>query len=559
MARKPGSSALQARLGKLHNAAVWLVDRHLEDGNGGRVAYRCRGCDTTYGELAREIWRVQNALAQMGVRRGERVAMVVDDELAWPAWFLGCLRSGVVAVPLSTMLTGDDLSLIVTDAEASVLVISARYIKRLQSIVAGSADLRDVVVVGGEADDRTFHLEGIAIHPWSGFDDASQAPVAPTREDSPGFWLYSSGTTGVPKGVMHRHASLAATALTYAKEVLGIAPEDKCYSVAKLFFAFGLGNSLTFPLSVGASAVLNPDPPNPANVVEIVSKERPSLFFASPGFLASLLDAQINPSAFSSVRATVTAGEALPAEIQRRFSSSFGHQVLDGLGTTEALHIFLSNRFDSVRPGTSGIPVPGYEVRLVDEHERQIDDPDTPGYLEVKGPSLATGYWCKDSASRAAFRGQWLATGDVYAFSSDGYWRFLGRNNDMVKAGGIWVSPAEVESVLLEHPDILEAAVVGDRDQAGLETTIAFCVPRAGASIDPEEIIAHCRSRMAAFKRPRRVIVVDSLPKTATGKIKRFELRDRLAHEREVNANGWRGEAGDREFSGDTEDIAANR
>jgi acyl-coenzyme A synthetase/AMP-(fatty) acid ligase len=260
----------------------------------------------------------------------------------------------------------------------------------------------------------------------------------------------------------------------------------------------------------------------------MVAAEQPTLFFASPGFVAGLLDADIAESAFSSVRATVTAGEALPADLQRRFAGRFGHPVLDGIGTSEALHIFLSNRKGEERPGTSGKPVPGYDARLVDDTGAVVTEPDTPGYLLVRGPSIATGYWSRDAASRAAFQGEWLATGDVYTRSEDGYWTFLGRNSDMIKAGGIWVSPAEVEAVLIEHPDVLEAAVVGARDDAGLEMTVAFLIPRQDHTIDTHAIDAHCRSRMAAFKRPRRIEVVDELPKTATGKIRRFALRDQL-------------------------------
>jgi benzoate-CoA ligase family protein len=328
---------------------------------------------------------------------------------------------------------------------------------------------------------------------------------------------------------MHRHANLEATATTYGREVLGIGPEDRCLSVAKLFFAYGLGNSLTFPFSVGASAVLEPGRPTPAGVAELLVAERPTLFFATPGFVAALLDTDPPVDTFSSVRLTVTAGEALPAELQRRFSARFGHPVLDGIGSTEALHIFLSNRAGHERPGTSGTPVPGYEVKLLDDADRDVTEPDVPGYLHVKGPSTATGYWGRRDATHAAFRGEWLRTGDVYVRSDDGYYTFLGRNNDMIKAGGIWVSPAEVEGVLVEHPDVLEAAVVGAADAEGLETTVAFVVPRAGHTIDPASIDTHCRERMAAFKRPRRLLEVDELPKTPTGKIRRFALREQLA------------------------------
>ena len=511
-----------------HNAAAWLVDRHVEAGDGERTAYLVDGTATTYAQLQREVWRAQNALQALDVRRGERVALLLDDELAFPAWFLGGMRSGVIPVPLSTMLTPPEVAAIVADAEAGVAVVSAGYEGHLDTIAGAAPDLRAGVVIADAAG-----AHDLPVDPWSRFDDAAEAPVAATRADSPAFWLYSSGTTGVPKGVMHRHGSPRATAETYARSVLEIGQDDRTLSVAKLFFAYGLGNSLTFPLAVGASSVLNPRRPTPPGVLELVRTTAPTLFFASPGFVAAILDADPPPDTFASVRATVTAGEALPADLQRRFSERFGHPVLDGIGTTEALHIFLSNSKGAERPGTSGTPVDGYALRLLDDRGALVTEPDTPGYLQVRGPSLATGYWCRDEASRAAFQGEWLSTGDVYSTSADGYWTFHGRNSDMIKAGGIWVSPAEVEAVVIEHPDVLEVAVVGSRDEDGLEMVVAFAVPRQGRAIEPASVDAHCRERMAAFKRPRRLVVVDELPKTATGKVQRFALRARLEDERQ--------------------------
>ena len=510
-----------------HNAAAWLVDRHVEAGGGERTAYLVEGTATSYAQLQREVWRAQNALRALDVRRGERVALLLDDELAFPAWFLGGMRSGVIPVPLSTMLTPPEVAAIVADAEAGVVVVSAGYEAHLDTIAGAAPDLRGGVVIADAAGTHDLPVE-----PWSRFDDGAEAPVAATRADSPAFWLYSSGTTGVPKGVMHRHGSPRATAETYARSVLEIGPDDRTLSVAKLFFAYGLGNSLTFPLAVGASSVLNPRRPTPPGVLELVRTTAPTLFFASPGFVAAVLDADPPPDTFASVRATVTAGEALPAGLQRRFAERYGHPVLDGIGTTEALHIFLSNSKGAERPGTSGTPVDGYALRLLDDRGALVTEPDTPGYLQVRGPSLATGYWCRDEASRAAFQGEWLSTGDVYSTSADGYWTFHGRNSDMIKAGGIWVSPAEVEAVVIEHPDVLEVAVVGSRDEDGLETVVAFAVPRQGRTIEPASVDAHCRERMASFKRPRRLVVVDQLPKTATGKVQRFALRARLEDER---------------------------
>jgi benzoate-CoA ligase family protein len=513
-------------MGGTYNAATWLVDRHLDAGDGHRLAVISGPTRATYADVQGAVWRAQHALRDLDVRRGERVAMVVNDEPAFVAWFVGGLRAGVVPVPLSTMLTADDLAAIVADAGAGVVVVSPEYAGHLPAIAkASQGELRAGVVTGPS--DAVGEID-LPVHQWASFTDASEAPVAPTKPDSPAFWLYSSGTTGLPKGVMHRHANLEATAATYASSVLGIGPDDRCLSVAKLFFAYGLGNSLTFPFSVGATTVLNPARPTPASMAELLVAERPTLFFASPGFVAALLDAEIAVDALASVRLTVTAGEALPADLQRRFSQRYGHPVLDGIGSTEALHIFVSNTVADVRPGTTGTPVDGYEVKLLDETDAEVTLPDTPGYLHVRGPSVATGYWSRTEATQMAFRGDWLRTGDVYTRSTDGHYTFLGRNSDMIKAGGIWVSPAEVESVLVEHPDVLEAAVVGARDSSGLEMAVAFVVARSGRTIDTAAIDAHCRARMAAFKRPRQVLVVEDLPKTATGKIQRFALRRRL-------------------------------
>lgn len=511
-----------------YNAAAWLLDRHLEQGRADRVAVRCRGVSTTYEELQSEVWRVQSTLAALGVPAGHRVAMVVQDDLTFPSWFLGGLRSGVVPVPLSTMLRGPALGEIIADSGAATVVVSETFAGTVGDIVAAAPAVTNVVVDGDPATVGLPPGAEVAMHSWADLTERSEHPVADTTVDSPAFWLYSSGTTGTPKGVMHRHANLQATADTYADKVLEVGPDDRFLSVAKLFFAFGLGNSLTFPFSVGATTILHPDAPTPAGIIRLVADERPTLFFSSPGFTAALLDAGPDPSTFASVRATITAGESLPAPVQTRFAELSGAPVLDGIGSTELLHIFISNRLDRQDPGTSGWVVPGYEAELRDDEGEVIGEPDTPGYLHVHGASAAVGYWQRPDASAAAFADGWVRTGDVYTRSAEDTWTFLGRNNDMIKAGGIWVSPAEVESVLIEHPSVLEAAVVGARDQHGLEQVVAFVLPASGHSPDPSELEQHCRDRMAAFKRPRRIEIVDELPKTATGKIKRFELRESL-------------------------------
>ncbi len=513
-------------MAELHNAAAWLVDRHVTEGRGDRVAVRCDGVDTTYAELQRELFRAQHALAVLGISEGQRVALVLEDDLAFPSWFLGCQRSGVVPVPLSTMLTAAELGPVVADSGAVALVVSARHAPGAAEIVAEARQVTHVLVHGDAA--AVGDIDDVAVMEWANFVDRSAGPVAETTVDSAAFWLYSSGTTGVPKGVMHVHGSPRATAETYAAQVLETHEDDRFLSVAKLFFAYGLGNALTFPFAVGATAILHPDPPTPGSFTELIETEKPTLFFASPGFLAALMDWGAPAATFSSLRATMTAGESLPADVHRRFTDLSGRPVLDGIGTTELLHIFISNTLDGQAPGTSGTPVPGYDVELRDEAGHVIDEPDVPGYLHVRGTSAAVGYHERPDATASTFQEGWVRTGDVYTQSEAGHWTFLGRNNDMIKAGGIWVSPAEVEGALISHPDVLETAVVGARNDDGLEEVVAFVVAASGAEPDPQTLEEHCRGLMAAFKRPRKILVIDELPKTATGKIRRFALRAAL-------------------------------
>jgi benzoate-CoA ligase family protein len=512
------------------NAAVWLVDRHVATGRGDRVAFHCEDRSLTYRDLQEASWSAANGLTTVGVKPGDRVILLVADQEAFPAAFLGGLRTGAIPIPVSTMLRPPEVAALAADSEAKAIVMSERYEGFLPEVAAAAPSLRAAIVVGPTAgpasETGSPHVE---LYAWSEFTDRTEPAPPVTTADTAGFWLYTSGTTGLPKGAIHRHGDIRFVADTYARSVLGIGPDDVCYSVAKLFFAFGLGNSLIFPLSAGGRAVIDPNPPNPARAGELLSLHRPTLFFAPPGFCAAMVDAGLPADTLSSVRYTVTAGESLPPEVMRRFTERFGTEMLDGIGSTEALHIFCSNHPGQVRAGTSGRPVAGYSLELRAEDGAVIEEPDHPGSLWVRGASVADGYWRRPDVTAATFVDGWLRTGDFYARSADGYWRFVGRNSDMIKAGGIWVSPAEVESVLVEHDDVLEAAVVGGRDSGGLEVVVAFVVPRAGRTIDIAGLASHCRERMAAFKRPRQIIVVDGLPKTATGKIRRFALREQIA------------------------------
>jgi len=508
------------------NASQYLLDRRLEAGDGDRVALEQGGAPVTYEELGELVGRAANALRALGVRPEERVPLVLLDGVEFVASFLGALRIGAVPVPMSTMLTAAELAFQCNDARARVAIASAALAPVVKDMVAACEELTDLVIAG-DGDVEVALAGPLRVHSYEQLtgDQPAHAEIYPTWPDSPAFWLYTSGTTGKPKAAMHRHVDLPYTAETYGRQVLGITPEDRCYSVAKLFFAYGLGNSLTFPLSLGARTILDPARPTPQGVAAAVRERRPTLFFAVPTFYAAVLAADLPRDTFAPVRLAVSAGEPLPAGIFDRFKDRFGVDILDGLGTTEALHIFISNRPRDIRPGTTGFVVPGYQVRLVDDEGGTVPPGET-GHLLVAGESVATGYWCRTEVTRRAFQGEWLRTGDVYSSSEDGVFTYAGRSDDMIKAGGIWVSPAEVEATLVQHPDVLEAAVVGRRTPEGLHEPAAYVVRMPGRSPRPEELVEFCRERLAAFKRPRQVVFLDDLPKTATGKIQRYKLRD---------------------------------
>ncbi|MDY7099873.1 MAG: benzoate-CoA ligase family protein [Actinomycetota bacterium] len=518
---------------RTYNAASWLVDRHVARGGGDRVAIRCRGRSTTYRALLSEVWRAQRALAELGVRRGDRVALVLDDGEAFFAWFLGALRSGVVPAPLPTVFPASDLGAMIADAEAAAVVIGGAHRRDVEQLLATSPTTGSVVVVGcGDTVDATTTTGRVGVHPWSSFEDCSEMPVADTTRDAPGPWLYTSGTTGLPKAVVHRHGNLEASADGYARAVLGATGDDRFLSVPRMSCAYGLGNSLTFPFAVGATSIVDPAQPTTAGIVDLVRGDRPTLLFTSPRVVAALVESGATAADLRSLRLTVTAGEAMPAELHRQFDERFEVPMIDGMGTTEALHIFLSNAPDANRPGTSGMPVPGYELRLVDDEGREILGSDTPGHLVVRGPSVAVADAAAplpatppDAPVGDDLANRWLSTGDVYCRSSDDYWTFLGRSNDMIKVKDQWVAPAEVEAVLVDHPGVADAAVVGARNRHGLETSVAYVAARAGWRLDTERLEVHCRTLLAPHKVPRRIVVVEALPTTHSGKIRRDVLR----------------------------------
>jgi 4-hydroxybenzoate-CoA ligase len=502
-----------------NNAIDFFVDRHIRPGNGARPAFSDGVRSLTYQVLQQATHRFAAGLAAAGIGRERRVALLLHDTVDFPIAFWGCLRAGVVPVPINTLLPHDLLGYILADSRAEAVFVAAPLHSGLAPLFGSLHGLRHVVVTG-EA------LEGFLAPP------GTTAETVQAQPDEVAFWLYSSGSTGAPKGVRHVHASLRATSDTYGAQVLGIRAEDVVFSAAKLFFAYGLGNSMTFPLSVGASAVLLPARPTADAVLEVMRTARPTIFCGVPTLYAALLaHSGLGSGAGSDrLRLCVSAGEALPEAVARRWRERVGVDILDGIGSTEMLHIFLSNRPGDIRDGTTGRAVPGYELRIVDANGQDVPDNES-GELLVRGPSAAEGYWNQLAKSRRTFRGEWTHTGDTYVRDADGYYRYGGRSDDMMKVGGIWVSPFEVEEALVSHPAVLEAAVVGQADADGLIKPRAFVVLQAkAAGMDPASLTdllkLHVKEKVGPWKYPRWIELVDSLPKTATGKIQRFKLRD---------------------------------
>ncbi|MDE2016569.1 MAG: benzoate-CoA ligase family protein [Hyphomicrobiales bacterium] len=503
-----------------YNAVTWLLDRNIDEGRGGKLAFTDTLRELTYGELQKQSRRVANMLRRLGVRREERIAMIMLDTVDFPIVFLGAIRAGVVAVPLNTLLTSDQYAYVLADCRARVLFISEALLPVVKDMLGRMPALEHVVVSGANAHGYKRLSDELA-------GESDSFTTAATHADEPAFWLYSSGSTGMPKGVRHLHANLAATADTYARQVLGIREDDVGLSAAKLFFAYGLGNALTFPMSVGATTVLNPERPTPAAMFSLMNKYNPSIFFGVPTLFAAMLNDETlkRERAGSKLRICISAGEALPESVGNNWKARFGVDILDGVGSTELLHIFMSNAPGDIKYGSSGRPVPGYKVRLVNEAGADVPDGEV-GELLVDAPSAGEGYWNQRSKSRRTFGGRWTRTGDKYIRDADGRYTFCGRSDDMFKVSGIWVSPFEVEQALLTHPAVLEAAVVARRDADGLEKPMAHVVRKPGAEVDEAALREHVKAAVGLWKYPRWIAFADELPKTATGKIQRFKLRE---------------------------------
>lgn len=508
---------LGLRLPKTYNAAVELLS--CGAGLPDKIAYVDEHGALSYRELRQNAVLLGSALRCRGLQQEDRVVIAMHDCVDWPVVFLGCLYAGLVAVPVNTLLTAREYDYILADCRAKALFLSAPLFPVFEPLLGKQPFLKHTIA------DRS------ALRELLQHGDPAFAP-AQTVGDEAGFWLYSSGSTGAPKGCVHAHQSLLSTAQLYGQQVLGITQQDVFFSAAKLFFAYGLGNSLTFPLSVGATTVLMAEKPTPSAVFARLTKYRPTLFFGVPTLYASLLaSADFPPPSDLHLRLCTSAGEALPAELGRKWTKRTGVEVLDGIGSTELLHIFLSNRPKDVCWGSSGRPVPGYRVKVTDEHDQPVK-PGEVGDLYVSGPSGALCYAHRRELSRRTFLGEWTRTGDKYSFSEDGVYTYAGRSDDLLKVSGIYVSPFEVEAALLTHPATLEAAVVGMQDENELTKAKAFVVLQPGRTGDEAlktELLHTVKALLAPYKVPRWIEFLPELPKTATGKIQRFKLRGTAA------------------------------
>jgi benzoate-CoA ligase family protein len=540
---KPAITAEALNIPQTFNVATYFVDRNVILGRGTNVAIECGDSRLTYADVQRNVNRCGSALRRLGVRPEERVLLLLYDGPEFVYAFFGAIKIGAVPVPLNTLWKAADYQYVIRDSRATALVVSAPLLPAIQSIPPHDrASLRHIIVTSGPGSPGSH--ETTHSHTQFGLllaQGGADLEAEPTHRDAPAYWQYSSGSTGKPKGCVHLHHDMVVFAELFGRGVLGIGAKDKCFSVAKLFFAYGLGNALIFPFSVGAASILWPGPPAPEHVYTTIERHRPTLLFSVPTGYGMLLAHKRAPTAgaeadsaagpdfdLSSVRLAVSAGEALPTALYERFKARYGVDILDGIGSTEAGHMFISNRPGHIRPGSSGLLVDGYQARLLDDDGRPTP-PGEIGNLWISGDSICAAYWNQHEKTKDTIQGRWLRTGDKYTQDADGYYWYSGRTDDMLKVGGLWVSPVEVENALVAHNAVLECGVVGREDHDGLVKPMAFVVVREGVVGTPDlglELQQFVRERLAEYKRPRWVEFIVELPKTATGKIQRFRLRE---------------------------------
>jgi benzoate-CoA ligase len=502
-----------------YNASC-IVDRHVEGGRADKPAFVAGDATLTYAELRRQVNRAGHLLRQLGIGREHRVLLVLDDTTAFPIMFLGAMRIGAVPVPVSPLDKDENFRHYVEDSYATVVATDSGSLERLRDVLAGE-ELR-FVVRGGEGPDVVELDAALAAQ-----DD--ELTPARTHRDDMAFWLYSSGSTGKPKGVVHLHHDIEYTCETYAGQVLGLREDDVTFSTTKLFHAYGLGNGLSFPLWYGATSVLRSGPSKPGPILDTLRERRPTVFFCVPALYGALVRDETADGALDSVRLCVSAAEALPPQTFERWRERFGLEIIDGIGSTEMLHIFCSNRPDRVEPGTTGRAVPGYELRLVGDDGEVLEGPAVGG-LEVRGDSCAAFYWHQHDKTKSAMRGDWFSTGDRYERREDGAYVYVGRMDDMLKVGGLWVSPVDMEHVLMDHARVAGVGVVGTTiDDASRVAAYVECDGGPGDEVLAEELRAWCKQRLRRYEYPHIVEFVDELPRTLTGKVQRFRLRELAA------------------------------
>ena len=516
-------TSVEVRLSHPFNAGSYFLDRLVEQGHAASLAILYGDQRLTYADVLDQANRAGNVLAQEGVQRGDRVLLLLPDSPTFVACFWGAIKIGAVPIPANTLLRGEEYGFLLRDSGARAVVVEVELLRQVEPFLSGEGEV-PAVLVSGRPEAGAKSLE-------QRMAEASASLVAAqTRADDPAFWLYTSGSTGTPKGVVHQQRDMVFCLEAYAKHVLGISSQDRTFSASKLFFAYGLGNGLSLPFGVGASTVLMAERTTADRVFEIIQRYRPTIFFGVPTLYAAMLRVPEAEKQYdlSSIRCAVSAGEALPAPLWERFQERFGIEILDGIGSTEMLHIFISNRPEEVQPGSSGKLVPGYEARIVDEQGAEVAAGQI-GNLWIRGGSAAAGYWNRSESTEKTFVNGWVMTGDKYTSDAAGYYWYCGRSDDMIKVSGQWVSPLEVESVLLAHPGVAECAVVGAPDSDGLIKPKAFVVanpPASSGGLAESELLDLAQAKLASHKVPRWIVFAESLPKTATGKIQRFKLRE---------------------------------
>lgn len=515
-------NAVELSFPEKFNAAERFVDWNVEQGRGNKVAIYHKDDEITYQQVLDNVNRTGNALKSLGIEMENRVMILALDCPEFVYTFFGAMKIGAVPVPINTIMMPKDFLYLLNDSRAKAIVVSNELLPSILEIKDELKFLKNIIVIGGPVEGAIDFYELINSFP-------TECATAPTSSDDAAFWLYSSGSTGFPKGTIHLHHDMCYSSECYAKGILGFSENDRTYSVARLFFAYGLGNGLYFSFYFGGSIILHPDRPQPDHVYSVLTKYKPTIFFGVPTSYNAMLQVQGAKEKYdlSSIRLAASAGEALPGTVWKQWRDMWGIEILDGIGSTEITHIYISNRIGESRPDCSGKLVPGYEAKIVDGDGNPVPTGEA-GILMMKGESIAASYWNKHEKTKNTFEGQWFNTGDQYYQDEEGYFVYAGRGDDMIKAGGIWVSPVEVEATLMQHSAVLECGVIGSADLDGLIKPKAFVVFKEGITVNDDlmnEVKLFVKKSIAGYKFPRWIERIDELPKTATGKIQRFKLR----------------------------------